>query len=187
MNINEAQREIRTAYMGGFAGQLVSVGIWLLSAVLYSWVNPQSGMIFLFVGGMAIFPATQLVMRLLGHSPRLSPGNPMNQLAMQVAFTVPVGFLLVGAATLAKMEWFYPAAMVVVGMHYLPFCFLYGMWQFAILAGLMISGGVVLAQYVSVGSTAGGWATGVLLIFAAVVGLMIYRDEQRQNLLFRTG
>ncbi len=182
MIIAEAQREVRTAYMGGFAGQLISGTIWLLSALLSEWVSPSSGMIFLFLGGMVIFPVTQLMLRLSGHPPRLSTGNPMNQLAMQVAFTVPVGFLLVGAATLARTDWFYPAAMVVVGMHYLPFCFLYGMWQFAVLSGLMIGGGLVLAQYVSMGFTAGGWITGVLLIIAAVVGFMIYWYEQRQNI-----
>lgn len=181
MNIQDAQREIRTVFMGGFAGQLVSGLIWLGSAALSSWVNPKYGMIGLFLGGVFIFPLTQLVLHLLGRNSRLSAGNTLNQLATQIAFTVPIGFLLVGAATLAHQDWFYPAAMIVVGIHYLPFCFLYGMWQFGILAGAMIGGGVLFGLYLPVGFSAGGWMTGILLLIAAVVGLVVVIREQRQQ------
>ncbi len=181
MNINEAQREMRTVFLGGFAGQMVSGIIWLASAALATWVAPIYGMLGLFLGGLFIFPLTQLMLHLIGRRPNLSPGNTLNQLAMQIAFTVPIGFLLVGAATLAKLNWFYPAAMIVVGAHYLPFCYLYGMWQFSILAGLMIGGGVLFAQYLPVGFSTGGWITGVLLLIAAVVGRLIILDEQKQQ------
>ena len=72
----------------------------------------------------------------------LSKNNALNQLAMQIAFIVPIGFILVGAATLYKENWFFPASMIIVGAHYLPFIFLYGMPQFGILAGLLIFGAV---------------------------------------------
>ena len=181
MNIQEAQREMRTVFLGGFAGQLVSGLIWLASAALSSWAAPKYGMAGLFLGGFFIFPLTQLVLRILGRNPKLSVGNSLNQLATQIAFTVPISFLLVGAATIAHQDWFYPAAMIAVGTHYLPFCFLYGMWQFSILAGLMIGGGFLLAQYLPVGFSTGGWMTGFLLLAAAVVGLLLARREQKQG------
>jgi hypothetical protein len=180
MDIRAAQREIRTVFLGGFAGQMVSGILWFGSAAMSTWVAPKYGMIGLFLGGLFIFPLTQLTLRLLGHSPKLSPENPLNQLATQIAFIVPINFLLVGAATLAHMNWFYPAAMIAVGAHYLPFCFLYGMWQFGILAGFMIGGGFLFAQYLPVGFSTGGWVTGFVLVVAAVVGLLIYRQEQVQ-------
>ncbi len=40
MNILEAQREMRSAFLGGFAGQLVSGLIWLIAAALGTWVSP---------------------------------------------------------------------------------------------------------------------------------------------------
>jgi hypothetical protein len=183
LNIDEAQREIRTVFLGGFAGQLVSGLIWLASAMLSTWVAPKYGMIGLFLGGVFIFPLTQLVLRVLGRNTKLSARNSLNQLATQIAFTVPISFLLVGAATLAHQEWFYPAAMIAVGIHYLPFCFLYGMWQFALLAGLMIGGGLLFAQYLPVAFSTGGWITGMLLLIAAVVGLYLVFQEQRQQKL----
>ncbi len=181
MIIRDAQHEIRTIFLGGFAGQLVSGILWLGSAALSTWVAPTYGMLGLFLGGMFIFPLTQLTLRLMGRSTKLSPENPLNQLAMQIAFTVPINFLLVGAAALANINWFYPAAMIAVGAHYLPFCFLYGMWQFGILAGLMISGGFLFAQYLPVEFSTGGWVTGILLLAAAFVGLIIIKREHRSQ------
>ncbi len=182
MDIQDAQREIRTVFRGGFAGQMVSGLLWLASATLSSFVSPTYGMIALFLGGMFIFPLTQLTLRLMGGSPKLSPQNPLNQLAMQIAFTVPINFLLVGAATLAHRDWFYPAAMVAVGAHYLPFCFLYGMWLFGPLAGLMIGAGFLLAQYLPLGFSAGGWITGVLLILAAIAGWLTIKNAKNEQI-----
>ncbi|MBE0698039.1 MAG: hypothetical protein IH586_14040 [Anaerolineaceae bacterium] len=67
--------------------------------------------------------------------------------------------------------------MIVVGTHYLPFIFLYGMWQFGILAGLMVGGGVLLGLYLPLGFSVGGWLTGLLLILAAVGGRIIVKRE----------
>jgi len=179
MNIQDAQRQIRLAFLGGFAGQLVSGILWLISAALSTWISQKYGMVFLFLSGMFIFPLTQLTLRMLGRSAKLSAENSLNQLATQIALTVPIGFLLTGAATLYRFDWFYPAAMIVVGAHYLPFCFLYGMWQFGILAALMVGGGVLFGLYLPVGFSVAGWTTGILLLMAAVTGLLIVRHEQK--------
>jgi len=50
----------------------------------------------------------------------------MNALAMQVAFVLPLSLPLVFAATAYRQNWFYPAFMIALGSHYLPFIFLYG-------------------------------------------------------------
>ncbi|HEX2981030.1 MAG TPA: hypothetical protein VHO48_12250, partial [Anaerolineaceae bacterium] len=134
MNILDAQREMRSAFLGGFAGQLVSGLIWLAAAALSVWMAPRAGMALLFFGSMLIFPLTQGSLRLMGRPAKVSPGNRLWALGSQTAFTVPINFLLVGAATLYRENWFFPAAMIVVGAHYLPFITLYGMKMFAILA-----------------------------------------------------
>ena len=50
----------------------------------------------------------------------------------------------------------------------LPFVFLYGMWQFWILGGVLIAGGVVIALYLPASFSLGGWVTGVILLLFAV-------------------
>jgi len=170
MQIDDAQREVRTVYLGGFVGQLVSGSIWLASAALGTWGSPRLAILVLVMGGAFIFPLTQLVLRAMGRRASLSPGNPMRFLAMQVAFTVPLSLPLVWAATLHHLNWFFPALMIVVGAHYLPFMFLYGMRAFAVLAAVLLGGGYALGTVVRGGFSLGGWVTGVALVLFAFVG-----------------
>ena len=90
-------------------------------------MSERYAILVLVLVGMFIFPLTQLTLRLLGRPARLPKGHPMNQFATQVAFIVPLSLLLVGAAALYNINWFYPAFMRVLGTHYMPFIFLYGM------------------------------------------------------------
>lgn len=178
MNILESQREMRSAFLGGFAGQLVSGLIWLVAAALGTWLSPLTGMAALFFGSMGIFPLTQLVVRLLGRPGKVSPQNGLWPLGSQVAFTVPLNFLLVGAATLYREAWFFPAAMIIVGTHYLPFITLYGMRLFGVLAGLLVLGGAALALYGPALFSLGGWLTAVALIIFAFIGRQSVLQEE---------
>ncbi len=178
MLIKEAQRELRIAFLGGFAGQLLSGLIWALSAAIGTWVSPGYGMVALFLVSAMLFPLTQLALRLMGRPAKLSPGNTLGQLATQIAFTVPVGFLLVAAATLYRESWFFPASMIVVGAHYLPFIFLYGMWQFGALAAALIFGGWGLAQFGPDTFSLGGWVSAVIFIAFAFWGRSVALKEE---------
>lgn len=168
MNVEEAQREVRTIYMGGMIGQLVSGTLWLISAAASTWASPRAGILVLCLGGALIFPVTQLVLRAMGKPTSLPAGNPLRHLAMQIAFTVPLGIPIVLGATLYRLDWFYPAAMILVGAHYLPFVFLYGMRLFAVLCGLMVGGGILIGLYMHGPFALGGWLTGALLVVFAI-------------------
>ena len=181
MNLNECQREMRNALLGGFAGQLVSGLIWLISAIVSTWNQPHDGMAVLFFGSMLIFPLTQGVLRLMGRPARVSDGNKLWGLGSQIAFTVPINFLLVGAATLYRENWFFPAAMIVVGAHYLPFKTLYGMKMFGILAAILVLSGTSLALYGPHIFSLGGWYTGLILIAFAFAGRYVILEEERQR------
>lgn len=177
IDIAAAQRDLRTAYLGGFAGQLASAAIWAVSAAVGTWGAPSHAMWLLFGGGMLIYPLTRLLLRLMGHSARLHPANPLGQLAMQLAFTVPIGFLLVGAVALHRPDWFYPAALIVVGAHYIPFIFLYGTRLFGALAALMIGAGTWLALMGPNQFSLGGWIGMGLLAGFAFAGRRLVNDE----------
>lgn len=181
MNLTDSQREMRVGFLGGFAGQLVSGLIWLAASVFSVWAEPRVGMAVLFFGSMAIFPLTQSLLRLMGRPAKVSPENGLWQLGSQIAFTVPINFLLVGAATLYRDSWFFPAAAVVVGAHYLPFITLYGMKLFALLAGLLIVSGAGIALYGPPLFSLGGWSTAGILILFAFLGRQIVLSEERQR------
>jgi len=177
VTIEEGQREVRTMFLGGFPGQLSSAFFWTASAAAGVWGSKRLAILILVLGGAFIFPVAQLILRLMGRPATLSPGNPFNQLAMQVAFLVPLLLPLVGAATLHRLNWFYPALMIVVGAHYLPFCFLYGMRAFAVLGGLMLVAGLMIGTYASSSFTLGAWVSVVLLLAFAAYGLQVSGRE----------
>jgi len=177
MIVAEAQREIRVAYLGGFVGQLVSGILWLSSAALATWASPRPAIVLLVAGGFFIFPLTRLGLRLLGHHVAVAAGNPLNGLAMQVAFVLPLSLPVVGAAALYRLEWFYPAFMIVLGAHYLPFVFLYGMRMFAPLCAVLVSAGLALGLYVPHAFSPGAWATGTVLVVFALAGRWTVRRE----------
>ncbi|WP_454778550.1 DUF7010 family protein [Georgenia muralis] len=170
MTITEAQHDVRTVYRGGFYGQLVSGAVWLGAAAVATWVSDGAAIAALWLGGVLIFPLTTLALRLSGGPAALPAGHPMAALATQIAFTVPIGLLVAVVLGAERPELFFPASMVVVGAHYLPFVFLYGMRLFAVLAAVLVAGGVALASLPGAPSSAGGWLTGAaLVVFAALL------------------
>jgi len=180
VNISDAQRDVRNVFLSGFPGQLVSSLVWFVSAVLATWQSPKSAIIALLVGGFFIFPLTQLLLRLMGRPASLPKGHPMNALGMQIAFTLPLNLPLVAAATLYRLNWFYPALMIALGTHYLPFIFSYGMPQFGVLAALLIGAGLIIGLYIPSAFSLGAWLTAVVLLLFAFVGRSIGLRESRQ-------
>ena len=169
MDIHDAQREMRIRFAGGFYGQLVSGVIWLVSASLATLNSANTAITMLVVGGFFIFPITELLIRVSkGRSP-LSTQNSLSQLGMQVAFVLPLSMPLLLPVSLYRLNWFYPAMMILLGAHYIPFVFLYGMRMFAVIAAMIAGGGLVIAMYWSSSFSIGAWYTGVILVLFAVV------------------
>jgi hypothetical protein len=183
MHIADAQRDVRTTFRGGFVAHLVSGALWAASAALATWGRPRQAIIALVVGGFFIFPATLLGLRLLGGTGRLAPTNPFGQLGMQVAFTLPLSLPLVGAAALYKMAWFYPAFMIALGAHYLPFVFLYGMRSFYALGGILVAAGFVIGRFWSGPWHLGAWVTAAVLLVFAVIARLQVRGGDRERLM----
>jgi len=177
MEITTAQKDVRDVFMGGFAGQLVSAMVWGASGAACTWHSLRLGELVLILGGFFIFPLTQLVLRSMGHAYRLPKEHPMNALGMQVAFTLPLTLPLVIGIAALHPAWFYPAFMITLGAHYLPFIFMYGMWQFGVLSATLVASGIAIAMYVPVPASLGAWLTGALLFAFAFVGRRVARSN----------
>ena len=94
---------------------------------------------------------------------------------MQVAFTAPITLPVAGAAALHQRGWFYPACLLIVGAHYLPFVFLYGMRTFAGLAAALASAGFAIGLMAPGCAVLGGWVGGVILFVFAFGLLAAYK------------
>ena len=103
----------------------------------------------------------------------------MSSLAMQIAFTVPIGLLLALAVAQYRPEWFFPASMLIVGAHYLPFAFLYGMRLFTVLAAALVVCSLAIALWIPGSFSTGGWVTGIILVaFAFLLRRSILRQAE---------
>jgi hypothetical protein len=181
MTIREAQLQVRTRFVGGFYGQLVAGVLWLTSAGLAVWRGPRASIMMLVVGGFLIFPVAELLIRAVGQRAVVSSANALRSLGMQIAFTLPLSMPLLLPVGLYRLNWFFPAMMILLGAHYLPFVFLYGMRMFAVLAAFLVGGGILIAMYFSASISIGAWYTGTILLVFAVLGRMIVNNEYRAN------
>ena len=179
MLVQDAQREVRTVFVGGFWGQLVSSAVWLASAALGTWATPRAAILAAVFGGFFIFPITLLLLRLAGGPAYLTKGNPLGYLGMQIAFALPLTMLLLVPVTVFRLNWFYPALMILVGAHYLPFTFMYGMGMFIPLGAVLVSGGVAIALYFPGTFALGGWVGGLTLFLFAWILRTVVRAEAR--------
>lgn len=169
MAVDEAQRQVRSVFLGGSIGQFITGIIWLVSAALGTLAGAQPAILALVLGGMLIFPLTQLILKLLGKPGALARENPLNSLPLQSVLAMVAMYPLIYAAARFNINWFYPAFMVVVGAHYISFIFLYGMWQYGALAGILIGGGVTVGLLWPTVFGLGGWLTGAVLVLFALV------------------
>jgi len=177
MHIEDAQRENRSVYIGGFWGQLVSSVIWLAAAALGTWVTPKASILTAVIGGFFIFPLVQMLLRLSGRPVRVSRENSFHSLGMQVAFVLPFSMLLLVPVCLYDLNLFFPALLILLGAHYLPFATLYGMRMFLFLAGILVGAGILTAHYLSRMFSPGAWIGGFVLFVFAWIGRSIATAE----------
>jgi hypothetical protein len=177
MDIQDAQREVRSVYIGGFWGQLLYSILWLTSAALGTWVTPRASILTIVVGGFFIFPLMQMLLRLSGRPARVSKENSFHWLGMQVAFVLPFSMLLLVPIGRYDLNLFFPALIILLGAHYLPFATSYGMRMFLVLAGILLAEGVLLAYYFSRTFSLGAWIAGLTLFVFAWIGRSIASGE----------
>jgi hypothetical protein len=129
------------------------------------------------MGGFFIFPLTQMMLRLSGRRASMSRDNSFNSLGMQIAFVLPFSMLLLVPVGHYDLNLFFPALMVLLGAHYLPFATLYGMRMFLFLAGILIASGVAIAHWFSGTFSLGAWIGGLALFVFAWIGRSIATGE----------
>jgi hypothetical protein len=167
MEVSQAQADVRRVHRGGFAGPLISSLVWFAASAVSVSGSPPAAMAVLFLGGCLIFPLSTLVLRIAGGPVALPKGHPSNALAMQSAFTVPLGLLVAIALGTFAPSLFFPAALIIVGAHYLTFISLYGMRLFGVLAGILVAVGAAAMLWLPLLRDISGWiGAGILLAFA---------------------
>lgn len=143
-SISDAQRDMRHAYLGGGPGVLASALVWLGAGLAAQLRSPEAGMWTLLVGGMLIHPAGVGIARALGRPGVHSPGNPLGRLALEGTVLLLLCLPLAVVASRVRLEWFFPAVLLVIGGRYLTFSTIYGMRLYWGCGGALAAAGFAL-------------------------------------------
>lgn len=144
--VTEAQQDMRTAYYAGAPGMLTSGLVWLIAAAVAMHLDVGRAIWTLFIGGMLIHPVSLVLCKLLGRSGKHTAGNPLGSLAMATTFWMILSLPLAYAASLVRIEWFFPAMLFVIGGRYLTFATIYGMRVYWICGAALAFAGWLLAR-----------------------------------------
>ena len=170
--------EVRVAYLGGFSFLVFEGALWLVSALLGSFVSVGWAIAALVVGGMLIPLGAQAIQRLM-RRPAVGPENPLMGLSTSAAFVIPLCYPVIAAATIANVNWFFPAFAVVVGAHYPPFAYVYRMRLYLALCGILVGGGTLIGWLFRDSFSLAGYFVGaVLLTFGALFFALVRREEK---------
>ncbi|MFC4653890.1 DUF7010 family protein [Rheinheimera marina] len=170
-----AQQDMREGYQCGAPGVLASALVWTMAALVVLNTGASHGVWALLIGGIFIHPLGLLLAKLAGRKATHQKSNPLGPLALEntlwLMFSLPLAYGL----SLYRLDWFFPAMLLLIGGRYLTFQTLYGLklyWACGI--SLAIAAFVVLATQAN--AVAGAVAGAVIeLLFAA----LLYKQAQQ--------
>lgn len=126
MTIEEAQADLRRAYVGGGPGAMVSGLVWLAAAGVLMARGVPAAFAALFFGGMLIFPVGLVVCRQLLRVSGEVKGNPLGRSALESTIAMIGGLVAAWLFLPYRPDFVFPLAAVAVGTHYFVFRTSYG-------------------------------------------------------------
>ena len=174
LTIDNAQLDLRHAFVGGGPGLVISGLFWLAAGLMASARGIEPAFVLLFVTGMLIFPLATLVCRFgFGRSPAAA-GNPMGRIALESTIAMIGGLVVAWLVLPLRPDWVFPIAAIAVGTHFFAFRSAYGDIGFWLLGALLTAVGFTeLFGMVSLG--------GIFLYLVAAIeiafGLWLIRRE----------
>lgn len=173
MNIEEAQRDVSRAFVGGGPGVLVSALVWLAAALVERRHGIAPAFATLFFGGMLIFPVSMLVARLAFRRAKEAPGNPLGPVALESTVAMIGGLFAAWLLLDLRPNLVFPLAAIAVGTHYAVFKTIYGDRSFWVLAALLtaLGGLAALERW----TPPGGVILAVAVVEAAFAAVLTYR------------
>lgn len=174
LSLRDAQADMRVGYRCGAPGVAVSGAVWLVAGGVALGVSHQAAVWALLIGGAMIHPLGMLLARLTGARGSHTPGNPLASLAGEGTVWLLAGIVIAYGLHLLRLEWFFPAMLLVIGGRYFTFQTLYGLRTYWVLGGLLCALGmalVVTSAPVPVAALSGG-------ALEVVFALWLYRRSK---------
>ena len=99
----------------------------------------------LFVGGMLIHPLSVVSTKVMGRSGTHSKQNPLGTLALATTFWMIMCLPLAYGVSLRRIEWFFPAMLMIIGGRYLTFSTIFGTRLYWLCGGTLAMAGYLVA------------------------------------------
>lgn len=177
MDFQEAQKDMRHAYMGGGPGALVSSLIWLIAGGLAIYTSNQTSILVFFFGGMLIHPMGILGSKFFNRTGKHQPDNPLAKLAMESTLILFIGLFIAYLIFQLRADWFFSIMLMMIGLRYVIFQSIYGLKIYWVLGLTLTIAGIVCLvfnQAIYIAAILGGL---IELIFSIV----IIRSERKTN------
>ena len=175
-DLSRAQADMRFAYCSGAAGMFVSALAWLCAAFATTQWPPAKAVWVLFVGGMLIHPVSVVMAKLLGRPGNHAKGNPLGTLAwastLWLIFSLPLAY----AVSLLRLEWFFPAMLLVIGGRYLVFATVFGLRLYWACGLLLAAAAYLLVRAEASATLAAATGAAIEAVFAAVLFVLDRRE-----------
>lgn len=168
--------EIRQTYLAAVPHTLFTAFIWLKAGIIGDYGLYSSAIIFFIVGGTFIFIGGELLRKLMKAPQRISKENRLPQFFTLLAFTVPLSYPLIYLVTKNNPANFFPAFMILIGAHYLPFVFGYGLKTFGALSILLVGLGTYFGMFFPSSFSFPAYVTATLMLVFA--GIHYYRVKK---------
>jgi hypothetical protein len=175
MTVQEAQRDVGRAFVGGGPGVLVSALVWLAAAFVQQRADTVRAFAVLFVGGMFIFPLSMLICRALFRRQKEIAGNPLGMTALESTIAMIAG--LFGAWLFLRHDpaLVFPFSAVAVGTHYFAFRTVYGDSLFWALGAIVTAMGLWQIFTAPVAGGIAFWVAIVEFIFGTILTVRAVR------------
>jgi len=175
MDFNEAQKDMRSAYLGGGPGVMISGLVWISAGITAIYFSNLTSIIVFFIAGMFIHPLGIIVTKLFNRRGKHLKTNPLGKLAIESTIILFIGLFIVYTLYQTSPTYFYPIMLLIIGVRYLIFQSIYGSKMYWALGIVLMAIGIFCLKtepsfYVT--AIIGGLTE---LIFAA----LIFKSEQR--------
>ena len=167
--LNEFQEDMRRGYIWGATGIMTSGAIWLAAALVAYLNDPRNAIWTLFIGASFIVPVSNLIDRLVGAPGKHGKGNRLAPLALESTVFMLMCLPLAYGLSFYRMEWFFPAVLMIIGGRYLIFATIYGTPLYWLLGGLLGVGAIVSVMLVLPPFASAFVGAAIELIFGAAL------------------
>lgn len=174
-------KEFRQIYLGAAPHSLTVGTLWIISGIISNYTSTIFAVLFFFFATAINFPIGELLRKLMKTQNKISKDNNLDKLFTWLSITIPLSIPLVFMACQYNINWFFPAFAVLVGAHYFPFVWAYQMPTFAVLGGLIVISGSLVAYYFPNNFDFASYTTGGLIVIFGIIHLFLVKREIKHS------